>query len=356
MTIGTAVHAMIFVFGIFSLLSACCSSDMKWKLRTTGELYERFKSVICLVLMTIPAATFMLHVWHGFTEQTLINIENAEAGVVIDTGVRVFAWMFCYLLLKISRRRMLKDSYLLRAWWLLVFVADLMSFRDAASGFNSDQMWVFTWSRFGVFVSFGGSMLMLWLGTYVGAKFYVDAHEQVRIEKEHTRLAFETAELTRERLAKSSKTRQALAAPNWKESRRGTQLWSECEYVDDLQFTDLRYTSVSTSNPRNFSADGYHLRCFSKGYNVKILICLTIKDEEPTQFRDTVKGICENLKNLTRKEGPDKWSEMALVVMVDGDANESMLSYAASIGIFDQVPASYSKSYVYEHSTATAPL
>jgi chitin synthase len=133
-------------------------------------------------------------------------------------------------------------------------------------------------------------------------------------------------------------TRRDKLTKLWVEKRRqGRQLWAETGHQNDDQFTHLRYTCCVSPKPITFTADGYRLQCFEKGYRIKCLHVVTMYNEDDKELMRTLRGTCQNLQHMSKIEGPDVWKKFAVVIVIDGrtKANKETLNYAAANGFFN---------------------
>ncbi len=121
--------------------------------------------------------------------------------------------------------------------------------------------------------------------------------------------------------------------------------WDDVIMDDTMEYTHCRYTPVVTEDPRDFGIDGYTLRLQREDRRIRLLICVTLYNEDQDTLRKTLLGICDNLEVLYEKftladgrKGLD-WQEVAVVLLQDGlmMADQSVIAAATVQGFFSPV-------------------
>ena len=121
--------------------------------------------------------------------------------------------------------------------------------------------------------------------------------------------------------------------------------WDDVIMEDTMEYTHCRYTPVVTEDPRDFGIDGYTLRLQREDRRIRLLICVTLYNEDQDTLRKTMLGICDNLEVLYEKftladgrKGLD-WQEVAVVIIQDGVrmADPSVMAAATVQGFFSPV-------------------
>lgn len=121
--------------------------------------------------------------------------------------------------------------------------------------------------------------------------------------------------------------------------------WDDVIMDDTMEYTHCRYTPVVTEDPRDFGIDGYTLRLQREDRRIRLLICVTLYNEDQDTLRKTLLGICDNLEVLYEKftladgrKGLD-WQEVAVVLVQDGIAmaDQSVIAAATVQGFFSPV-------------------
>ncbi|KAI3424139.1 hypothetical protein D9Q98_009499 [Chlorella vulgaris] len=104
-------------------------------------------------------------------------------------------------------------------------------------------------------------------------------------------------------------------------------LWEDVDVADPVEYTFCRYTPITTEDARDFGSDGYSLRVQHKfSRHIKLLICVTLYNEDQETLGKTLLGICENLEVLYRQYGRDgnkhglDWQEVGVAIIQDGIA------------------------------------
>ena len=107
--------------------------------------------------------------------------------------------------------------------------------------------------------------------------------------------------------------------------------------------THMQYTPVSTIEPKNFSHDGYALRCVSAGRNPRMLIVITMYNEDPGELSATLRKCCNNIAYLQDHKlpgyvGEDAWKNILICIVSDGrtKAHPKTLQFLQQLGLFDE--------------------
>ncbi|PSC74218.1 chitin [Micractinium conductrix] len=122
-------------------------------------------------------------------------------------------------------------------------------------------------------------------------------------------------------------------------------LWEDVDVADPSEYTFCRYTPITTEDARDFGSDGYSLRVqhrFSR--HIKLLICVTLYNEDQETLGKTLLGICENLEVLYRQYGRDgnkhglDWQEVAVAIIQDGISvcDSSVLAASTVQGFYSE--------------------
>ena len=121
--------------------------------------------------------------------------------------------------------------------------------------------------------------------------------------------------------------------------------WDDVPVLDPMEYTHARYTPVVTEDARDFGIDGYTLRIQRMDRRIKLLICVTLYNEDQDTLRKTLVGICDGLETLYEKfvdgeghKGLD-WTEVAVCIVQDGlnMASEDVVAAATIQGFFSPV-------------------
>ncbi|CAI5734674.1 unnamed protein product [Hyaloperonospora brassicae] len=137
---------------------------------------------------------------------------------------------------------------------------------------------------------------------------------------------------------------------NWDEDWVGPSL-------DEEEARRLWYTPVFCPLPLDFSNFGYRLRCVETGRRPRLMVCITMYNEEPEQLQATLTKLANNLaylkeqqltEPLSRKNNPhaltgpfagdNVWQNVLICIVADGrgQVNGKMLEYLESIGLYDE--------------------
>ncbi|KAL4424314.1 hypothetical protein ABPG75_001615 [Micractinium tetrahymenae] len=122
-------------------------------------------------------------------------------------------------------------------------------------------------------------------------------------------------------------------------------LWEDVDVADPAEYTFCRYTPITTEDARDFGSDGYSLRVQHKfSRHIKLLICVTLYNEDQETLGKTLLGICENLEVLYRQYGRDgnkhglDWQEVAVAIIQDGisHCDSSVLAASTVQGFYSE--------------------
>jgi cellulose synthase/poly-beta-1,6-N-acetylglucosamine synthase-like glycosyltransferase len=100
----------------------------------------------------------------------------------------------------------------------------------------------------------------------------------------------------------------------------------------------LRYTAVTEPDPAKFDAAGYRLRALQIGREIRLLVVVTMYNEDAVELRRTLRGVGRNLRVLSNLFGASAWQEVLVVVVVDGRAAADVGALAwlhRALGAFD---------------------
>jgi chitin synthase len=111
--------------------------------------------------------------------------------------------------------------------------------------------------------------------------------------------------------------------------------------VDEL--TNMHYTPVTTKNPIDFTQDGYRLQCLLRGRCARLLIVVTMYNEDEFEIESTLRKIANNVAYLQAHElpgyeGEQAWQNILVCVVSDGrtKANKGALKRLSEMGLFDE--------------------
>uniref|UniRef100_M4BLW5 chitin synthase n=1 Tax=Hyaloperonospora arabidopsidis (strain Emoy2) TaxID=559515 RepID=M4BLW5_HYAAE len=138
-----------------------------------------------------------------------------------------------------------------------------------------------------------------------------------------------------------------IPVSNWDEDWLGPCL-------DEEEARRLWYTPVFCPHPLDFSNFGYRLRCVETGRRPRLMVCITMYNEEPAQLKATLKKLANNLAYLKEQQqtgqsqrkngltgpfaGDNVWQNVLVCIVADGreQVNDKMLEYLESIGLYDE--------------------
>lgn len=104
------------------------------------------------------------------------------------------------------------------------------------------------------------------------------------------------------------------------------------------EFTFVKYTAV-TCTPNEFIENGYYLRPYTHERKTKIMIVMTMYNENERLFLKTITAISKNIANFCRKKkewGLESWKEIVIVIVADGRSkiNQQTLKVIGAMGIY----------------------
>ncbi|CUM65424.1 uncharacterized protein PRCAT00003062001 [Priceomyces carsonii] len=126
----------------------------------------------------------------------------------------------------------------------------------------------------------------------------------------------------------------------------------------------LRYTAC-ICGPSNFMTYGYNLRqgLYSPPRETEIMVCVTMYNEDELSLARTLKGIFDNIENLTRRRDPtwgeDSWKRVVVTIVSDGRAafDERSQNLLAALGVYQdgyaksKINEKKVKAHIYEYTT-----
>lgn len=130
------------------------------------------------------------------------------------------------------------------------------------------------------------------------------------------------------------------------------------------EMTYLRYSAV-TCGPSNFVKFNYNTRqsIYSPPRETEIMVCITLYNENEILLARTLKGVFENINNLTKRKNPkwgeNAWKRIVVCIVCDGRMvfNERTKALLTAMGIYQEGYAKSSidekavRSHVYEYSS-----
>ncbi|GMF29995.1 unnamed protein product [Phytophthora lilii] len=134
-----------------------------------------------------------------------------------------------------------------------------------------------------------------------------------------------------------------IPVSNWDEDWVGP-------YLDEEEARRMWYTPVYCPHPIDFSNLGYRLRCVETGRRPRLMICITMYNEQPQQLKDTLKKLANNLAYLKEQKkvdekalsgvfsGDDVWQNVLVCIIADGreQVHPKMLDYLETLGLYDE--------------------
>lgn len=135
-------------------------------------------------------------------------------------------------------------------------------------------------------------------------------------------------------------------------------------FGDSNETSFLRYSGV-TCGPSNFGAFHYNLRqtMYSPPRETELLVCITMYNEDEILLGRTLKGVFDNIRNLTNRRDPTwgdgSWKKVVVVIVNDGrlQLNLRTQKLLTALGVFQEGYAKSKvndrnvKAHVYEYTT-----
>lgn len=126
--------------------------------------------------------------------------------------------------------------------------------------------------------------------------------------------------------------------------------------IDDSgrEMSFMRYTAV-TCGPSNFMNFNYNVRqaLYSPPRETEIMICITMYNEDEILLGRTLKGVFDNIKNLTNRSDPvwgdDSWKKIVVCIVNDGrlELNKRTQKLLTALGAFQD---GYAKSKINDRT------
>lgn len=121
-------------------------------------------------------------------------------------------------------------------------------------------------------------------------------------------------------------------------------------FGDSNETSFVRYSAV-TCGPSNFGKFNYNLRqqLYSPPRETEILVCITMYNEDEILLGRTLKGVFDNIKDLTNRNDPSwgegSWKKVTVVIVNDGrlQLNERTQKLLTAMGVFQE---GYAKSKI----------
>lgn len=136
------------------------------------------------------------------------------------------------------------------------------------------------------------------------------------------------------------------------------------QFGDSNETSFVRYSGV-TCGPSNFGKFNYNLRqsMYSPPRETEILVCITMYNEDEILLGRTLKGVFDNIKNLTNRTDPvwgdGSWKKVTVVIVNDGrlQLNQRTQKLLTALGVYQEGYAKSKvndrpvKAHLYEYTT-----
>ncbi|OQR80535.1 chitin synthase (Chitin-UDP-GlcNac-transferase), partial [Thraustotheca clavata] len=117
----------------------------------------------------------------------------------------------------------------------------------------------------------------------------------------------------------------------------------DIKILDENERTTMHYTPVTSVNPSEFTLDGYRLQCVRRHRRPRMLIVITMYNEDASEIEATLRKVSNNVAYLQRNhlpgyEGDEAWQNILVCVVSDGrtKANPSTLAKLKEYGVYDE--------------------
>lgn len=135
-------------------------------------------------------------------------------------------------------------------------------------------------------------------------------------------------------------------------------------FGDSNETSFVRYSGV-TCGPSNFTNFRYNLRqiLYNPPRETEILVCVTMYNEDEVLLGRTLKGVFENIKNLTNRKDPTwgdgSWKKVTVLIINDGrlQLNDRTKKLLTALGVYQEgyakskINESPVKAHLYEYTT-----
>lgn len=141
-------------------------------------------------------------------------------------------------------------------------------------------------------------------------------------------------------------------------------IYARPQFGDSNETSFVRYSGV-TCGPSNFGKFNYNLRqlMYSPPRETEIMVCITMYNEDEILLGRTLKGVFDNIKDLTNRTDPvwgdGLWKKVTVVIVNDGriQLNERTQKLLTAMGVFQHGYAKSKvndrpvKAHLYEYTT-----
>lgn len=118
---------------------------------------------------------------------------------------------------------------------------------------------------------------------------------------------------------------------------------SQQEGLSDQEASTMYYTPVITTRPIYFSRDGYRLQCMQSTRRPKLMVVVTMYNEDAEELQSTLRKICNNVQYLKDRslpgyDGNNAWENVLVCIVSDGrqKANQDTLRFLQLMGLYDE--------------------
>ncbi|KAF0684721.1 Aste57867_23322 [Aphanomyces stellatus] len=112
--------------------------------------------------------------------------------------------------------------------------------------------------------------------------------------------------------------------------------------LDAQEARTMFYTPVC-SKAKDYTEAGYRLQCIQSGRRPRLMVVITMYNEDANELRSTLRKVCNNVYYLKQRslpgyEGDDAWKQVLVVVVSDGrtKANKGTLEWLSTVGLYDE--------------------
>nr|ADE62520.1 chitin synthase 1 [Saprolegnia monoica] len=112
--------------------------------------------------------------------------------------------------------------------------------------------------------------------------------------------------------------------------------------LDETEARTMFYTPVCCT-PQAFTETGYRLQCIQSGRRPRLMVVITMYNEDENELRSTLRKVCNNVLYLKQQslpgyEGDDAWKQVLVVIVSDGrtKANKGTLEWLSNVGLYDE--------------------
>jgi len=289
----------------------------------TRKIVELLLVILCIVNAILPLTFF------NDKADSFVATNEDDNGIIIDALVMTMTWAFIAIIIAYQQHFHISNSLVVYGWihagTVLVVIpmqAEIRQNVDFDDGDNYTNVTT-TWA------------MMVVTSLFAIYSHYLTVYDKSRIRERNQGAMIAV-------MREQSESHGDLPELSVKYSKAGVsfkageQLWAKALYRGSLEFEEVQYTPILTDCPYKFGERKGDLRACTEGSAVNWLVAICVSPATSVDsLIKTLVGISHNLQNICEEENDGAWRQFKCLVICEGQPQEDVLEYMASIGLYD---------------------